>query len=248
MAEQGMMRYRGQLLLQKYHAADIALLLRQFENDRKPHATFLTALNCLLVWAGARPATLPAWKDGNEHNVYSFIACLNAISDQLPHPRPAEIIVYERPQMYRSGGITQQRLITLRGHPDISFYPELHVEDDQIGRELGMYPPNTLLFAKGQEMTFSVWEAGLDALVYAERWDEHRLTDAECQEFLQRCQNSVDLWNETMKSLGLEYQFYGTMDWGRPDIPFDLATKTLRLFGKTHLGADSRLPTRLSGS
>ena len=180
------MHYRGPLLVQKYHAADIASLLRQFEDDRKPHFTFTTALNCLLVWAGARPATLPAWNYCNEHKVYNFITRLNAISDQLLQPRPAEIIVCERPQMYRSGGITQQRLITLRGHPDISFDPEPPIEDDQIGRELGMYPPNTLLFAKGQDprqMTFSVWEAGLDALVYAEAWDEHRLTDAECQEF-----------------------------------------------------------------
>jgi hypothetical protein len=239
------MQYENQLLVQKHHAGDLAARLRDFEYDCEPHGTFVTALNCLLVWTGARPATLPAWKYCNRDSVHDFIANLNAVSQKLRQPCPPEIIIYERPQVYRSREITVQRLVTLRGKPGISFDPKSLVEDDQIGRELGMYPPNTRLFAEGHDlsqMAFSVWEAGVDALVYAEAWDEHLLTDAQCQEFLRRCQDIVQLWNETMKSLGLEYRFYGTMDWRRREIPFHEATNTLRFFGKTHIGADSRGP------
>jgi hypothetical protein len=106
-----------------------------------------------------------------------------------------------------------------------------------------MYPPNTRMFAEGHDlsqMAFSVWEAGLDALIYAEAWDEHLLTDAQRQEFLRRCQELVHSWNEVMKGLGLEYRFYGTMDWRRQEIPFHEATNTPRFYGKAYLGSESR--------
>jgi hypothetical protein len=244
MAGRGLMHTDHQLVVQKCYAGHIADLLRDFENDCEPHSTFVTAVNCLLVWAGARPCTLPAWKYCDSDSIHKFISYLNAISQKLRQPRPAEIITFERQQVYRSKEITVQRLITLRGKPGISFDPKRLVEDDQIGRELGMYPPNTRAFAEGHvsQMAFSVWEAGLDALVYAEGWDEHLLTEAQCQEFLRRCQDVVHLWNDTMESLGFEYRFYGTMDWRRSEIPFHQATNTIRFFGKTHLGTDARVP------
>lgn len=245
------MQFENQNLVQRYHAGGIAAMLCDFEYNCEPHGTFVTALNCLLVWTGARPATLPAWKYCSRNNITDFIKYLNGVSQQLHQPRPAEVIICERPQKYRSGEITVQRLVTLRGKPGISFDSKSHVEDEQIGRELGMYPPNARLFAEGHDlsqMAFSIWEAGLDALIYAEAWDEDLLTDAQRQEFLRRCQDVVHLWNETMKGLGLEYRFYGTMDWRRREVPFHEAKNTLRFYGKTHLGYESRVPSLLGCS
>jgi hypothetical protein len=239
------MHYENQHLVQKVHGERLATLLREFEYDHEPHGTLVTALNCLLVWTGARPATLPAWKYCNTDSVHDFLAYLNEISQRLNHPRPAEIIIYERPQMYRSRDVTVQRLVTLRGKTGISFDPNSIVGDAQIGRELGMYEPNTKAFAEGHDLShlaFSVWEAGVDALMYAEAWDEKFLSVEQRQEFLRRCQELVHQWNEIMKGLGLEYRFYGTMDWRRQETPFVEAKNTQRFYGKTHLGYDSRAP------
>src|SRR2546423_5672302 len=175
---------------------------------------------------------------------FDFITHINNASQQLRQTGHEKIITFERPQVYRSQVTTVQKLITLHGRPGISFDPTT-LGDDQFGRELGMYPPNTRAFAQGDQLpqAFSVWEARLDALMYAEAWNEQLLTEAEYLEFMPGCQNIVALWNQTMESLGLEYRFYGTMDWGRPDILFDKASHTLRIFGKTHLGTGLRGPT-----
>src|SRR4051794_40474524 len=54
-----LMHSENQRLVKTYHVEQITALLRGFENDPEPYITFATAVNCLLVWAGARPCTLP---------------------------------------------------------------------------------------------------------------------------------------------------------------------------------------------
>ena len=119
------------------------------------------------------------------------------------------------------------------------------VEDDEIGRELDMYPPNCDFFVGGYELgetAFSIWEVGTEALLYAEAWSVDLLTPDQLQEFLVHCEKRVNLWNAAMEKLGLKYRFYGTMDWKRSDLPDHSAVKTKKFYGKEYLGAKCRGP------
>jgi hypothetical protein len=108
-----------------------------------------------------------------------------------------------------------------------------------------MYPRNAEHFAAGllegeTGTAFSIWEAGSDVLLYAERWSEALLSQLEVQEFIVHCEKRVALWNSSMESLGLPYRVYGTMDWKHSEVPWHEAVNTKRLFGKEYIGIDRR--------
>ena len=228
-------------------AQPLGTILRQLEQDDvlEPHANFVTALNTILVWSGARTATLPSWNYCDTNRVLELVNYLNGLSRKVPPWAGTieELVILHRPQIYRTGDGIQQELITRRNCPRVRLTTEPPVGDDEIGRELDMYYPNADHFAAGYELgetAFSVWEVGSDALLYAEAWSEDFLSPMQLQEFLVHCEKRISLWNSAMEKLGLTYRFYGTMDWRRSEIPFHEAVKTKRFCGKEFLGVDSR--------
>jgi hypothetical protein len=100
------------------HTRRLAAILCKFEEqlELKPLSNFVTAINTILVWAGARPASLPDWNYCNEEGIAKFIKYLNQISTEIPKNLgpPVDVIILQRPQVYRSGDVIGQRLIT---HP-----------------------------------------------------------------------------------------------------------------------------------
>jgi hypothetical protein len=228
------------------HRSSIAKVLQTFELEDTitPHATFVTALNSVLVWTGARTATLPAWSYmANQACVVNFLQHLNECSKYLP--KVQQIIVLNRPQLYRSGDGIEQGLIVRQHNHRVRYSVDRPVKDDEIGRELDMYPPNCDFFVGGYELgetAFSIWEVGTEALLYAEAWRDDLLTPDQLQEFLVHCEKRVNLWNATMEKLGFKYRFYGTMDWNRSDLPCHSAVKTKKFCGKEYLGAKCRGP------
>jgi len=215
------------------------------EDTFVPHTRFVTALNCVLVWTQARTATLPTWDSPNKHSeARELVDLLSKWSRQLSWTvQIDEVIIVPRKQLYRSGGETEHGLIARRNCPRVRLDPEPPIRDDELGRELDMYPRNTELFAAGvldAETAFSIWEAGSEVLLYAEGWSETLLSPSEVQEFIVHCEKRVALWNSSMESLGLAYRFYGTMDWKRSEVPWHEAVNTKRLCGKDFLGVDRR--------
>jgi hypothetical protein len=214
------------------------------EDTSEIRANFVTAINIVLVWSGARTATLPSWEYCDPNRVVCFIYYLNKLSQQMStNARTVdELIILTRPQLYRTGTIVEQKLITLRNCPNVRMMTEPSVEDSEIGRELDMYHVNADYFAKAEfvEDAFSVWEAGTDALMYAEIWSPDSLSSSQLQEFLKHCEKRIALWNSAMERMKLPYRFYGTMDWTRSEIPFHKAVRTKKLFGKEFLGVDCR--------
>ena len=214
------------------------------EDQFEPHTQFVTALNCVLVWTRARTATLPTWDSPNEHKTIELLGHLSEWSRDLSWTGQIdEVIIVPRRQIYRSGGETKQRLIARRNCPRVRFEMEPPIRDDELGRELDMYPRNAEQFAAGLldgETTFSIWEAGSEVLLYAETWSEDLLSHWEAQEFFVHCEKLVAPWNSSMESLGLPYRFYGTMDWKRSEVPWHKAVKTKKFFGKAFIGVDRR--------
>jgi hypothetical protein len=234
----------------------IAERLRVYERAdcHPPHHSFVNALNTALVWVGARTAALPPWSRGNQ--ILELISFFNKIGQQLRDGGCAccsvsELTFLQRPQLYRAGTIVQQGVIVRRNNHRVRFTSVPPVNDSEIGRNLDMYPPNTDHFADGlhekADMAFSIWEAGTDALVYAETWKENLLSPEQRTEFLGYCEKKVELWNTAMERLGLVYRFYGTMDWKRTEVPWEMAERTQKYFGKAFIGCDSR-PTDVQGN
>jgi hypothetical protein len=226
--------------------SQLAAKLNSIEREDKfePHTQFVTALNCVLVWTQARTATLPTWDSPNKRETRHLVDLLSTWSRQLSGTGQIdEVIIVARRQLYRSGGETEQGLIARRNCPRVRLESEPPIRDDELGRELDMYPRNAEQFAAGlleAETAFSIWEAGSDVLLYAEGWSEALLSPSEIQEFIVHCEKRVALWNSAMESLGLPYRFYGTMDWKRSEVPWHEAVNTKRVCGKEFLGVDRR--------
>lgn len=220
--------------------------LHHFEQEDTSgiRANFVTAINIVLVWSGARTATLPSWEYCDSDNVVSFVHYLNKLSQQASTNARTidELIILTRPQLYRTGTIVEQKLITLRNCPNVRMLTEPPVQDNEIGRELDMYHVNADYFATTEsvEDAFSVWEAGTDALIYAEIWSQDSLSSSQLEEFVEHCEERISLWNSAMERMKLPYRFYGTMDWARSEVPFHKAVRTKKLFGKEFLGVDCR--------
>jgi hypothetical protein len=214
----------------------------EIEDKREPHTQFVTALNCVLVWTQARTATLPTWEWLNQHETTQLLALLSEWSRDL---QIDEVIIVTRRRIYPCGTEAEQGVIARRNCPRVHLEPEPPIRDDELGRELDMYPRNAEQFAAGllegeTQTAFSIWEAGADVLLYAERWSEALLSPSELQEFIVRCEERVALWNSSMESLGLPYRVYGTMDWRRRDVPWHEAVNTKRVFGKEFIGIVKR--------
>jgi len=227
--------------------AQLATKLSSIEREDifEPHTKFVTALNCVLVWTHARTATLPTWETPNIREAKELVDLLSKWSRQLAWTGQIdEVIIVPRRQVYRCGGETEQGLIARRNCPRVRLDPEPPIRDDELGRELDMYPRNADQFATGlieeADTAFSIWEAGSDVLLYAEGWSEDHLSPSELQEFIVHCEKRLALWNSSMESLGLSYRFYGTMDWRRSEVPWHEAVNTKRLCGKEFLGVDRR--------
>jgi hypothetical protein len=228
-------------------AQSLAITLHKLEDEDicEPHADFVSALNTILVWSGARTATLPSWDYCHEGRVIEFVDYLNKLSRQIPARAGTidKLIIVRRPQIYESGDEVQQKLITRQNCTRVRLSTDPPVGDDEIGRELDMYHPNVDLFATGHELgesAFSIWEAGSDSLLYAEAWSKDFLSPLQQQEFLLHCKKRLSLWNSAMEKLGLTYRFYGTFDWKRSEIPFHEAMKTKQFCGSEFLGIDCR--------
>ena len=226
---------------------DLATILHQFEQEDTydPHANFVTALNTVLVWTGARTATLPSWEFCDPNIFVEFMTHLNKLSRQVPARVGTidEVIIVRRSQIYRSGGGTQQEMVTRRNCNRVRLTTEPPVGDDEIGRELDMYYANVDFFTNTVELpdtAFSIWEVGSEVLLYAEAWRENVLTPSQLAEFLALCEERLALWNSAMEMLDLTYRFYGTMDWSRSKVPWHEADKTKRLCGKEFLGVATR--------
>jgi hypothetical protein len=229
------------------HTANLERILRnfEFEEQSEPLSNFVTAINSVLVWTGARTASLPAWNYCDEDSISDFIKYLNKTSSEVPaHNGPVpEVIILHRPQVYRSGDGIEQGLVTRLNNPRVRFTTDPPVGDDEIGRELDMYPPNADNFAWASDCThtaFSIWEIGSEALLYAEAWCEDLLSPTQLEEFLASCEKRIRMWNAAMEKLGLSYRFYGTMDWNRSELCYHKAEMTKRLFGREFIGADKR--------
>jgi len=222
-----------------------ALRKIELEDQWYPHANITIALNCVLVWAGARTITLPIWKTCNEQCVYDFIALLNKIGSQIPSRigRVEEIYVLYRPQRFRNSRETiRQRLIARRNDPSVRLAEDPPLDDREIGNLLGMYPRNVELFAGGwlesaKHPGFEVREAESDVSLFAEVFSD---SDLKCcqqtQHFRVHCEEQVSSWNETMKNLGLEYQFYGIVH----SLRHSESIKTEDVFGSEYLGEKRR--------
>ena len=232
-------------IVRSYFGAQLAAKLSSIEREDKfePHTLFVTALNCVLVWTHARTATLPTCEPPNRPETIEFVELLNDWSRQLAWTGQVDrVIIVNRPQIYRSGGWTEQVLVARDNCPRVRKTRE-PVRDAELGRELDMYPCNADQFAAGlleAETAFSIWEVGSDVLLYAEGWSENLLTPSAVQEFIVHCEKRVALWNSAMESLGLPYRFYGTMDWKRTEVPWQQALKTKRICGKEFLGIERR--------
>lgn len=225
--------------------SSLAASLRQLELEAPPapHSNFGTAINVVLVWCGARTASLPAWNYCDMSRVVEFIDNLNKISTQVSTKMIEDVVILERPQVYRNGERSQQELIARKNSHRILWRADGPIGDDQIGRELDMFDLNVDLFAGGYIMGkegFSIWEVATETLLYAEAWREDCMSPAQLKEFIVHCERMVSVWNSSMEKLGLPYRFYGSLDWGRREVAWSEAVRTKRLCGKEFIGCDSR--------
>jgi len=132
-----------------------------------PHINITIALDCVLVWAGARTATLPVWNFCDDQCVAEFIAQLNGIGSQIPSQirRVEEIYLLDRAQRFRnSTGIIRQRLITRRNDSRVRVSEARPLDGLAIGKLLDMHPGNVELFAGGfldaaNDIVFEVLES-----------------------------------------------------------------------------------------
>jgi hypothetical protein len=80
--------------------SNLSPILDKLENEDEPYTNFDTAINTILVWAGARTCSLPQnYYEQTRHE--NLIDLLNAISRQVPNflePIP-EIVVLRREQI-----------------------------------------------------------------------------------------------------------------------------------------------------
>lgn len=234
----------------------LAAILRKIEAedaydpyDPRPSDTFVTAINATLVWTGARTASLPSWDYCDAKVVVEFVEHLNKFSRQIAakNDQPVdELYLLDRHQTYRDGRGIKQAFIIRHNCSRVRLTSDPPVGDEEIGRELDMYPPNVDYFASNYDVgwtprtAFSVWEVGTEALLYAEAFDPDLLSPQQKEEFRIHCDQRLALWNSAMEKLGLTYRFYGTLDWSRIEVPFQNAVKTKKLFGKEFLGVDGR--------
>jgi len=232
--------------VRSHYGSQLAAKLGSIEREDKfePHTQFVTALNCVLVWTRARTATLATWDSPNKDETTQLVDLLSEWSRHLSWTGQIDqVVIVKRRQIQLSGSVIDQRLIARRNCPRVRFESEPPIRDDELGRELDMYPRNAEQFSVGllgAETAFSIWEAGSDVLLFAETWSEALLSPSEVQEFILHCEKRVALWNSSMESLNLPYRFYGTMDWKRSEVPWHEAVITKRLCGKEFLGVDRR--------
>jgi hypothetical protein len=71
----------------------------EYEDIEEPQADFVTALNAILVWNGARTATLPSWDYCHQDCVIEFVDYINKVSRQIPAWAGTvdELIIVRRP-------------------------------------------------------------------------------------------------------------------------------------------------------
>src|SRR5271170_4889651 len=202
------------------------ILLRFDREDTCPsRPNFVTALNAILVWCGARTATLPSWQYVDKERIDELVDKLNEFGRQVsPHAGQVdELMILLRPRLYRSGpmeGIQPQALIARKNCSRVRLTTDPPIGDEEIGRELDMYHPNTQHFASEAydfpQTGFSVWEVWPNAsitnsLLFAETWSANHLSNSQIEEFIVYCNKRVSLWNSSMEKLGLPYRFIGTM-------------------------------------
>jgi hypothetical protein len=178
-----------------------------------------TLLNIFLVWAGARKATLPAWKDLREDDILTFVHRLN----QLPESTVANIIVTEFTQRYPSGNVTQQRIITPQDNQNVCFTKESLVTDADLGKQLGFYQPNVDHYAKYSldsrpHSTFLVEECTFDTLLFAETFFPELLSPSQSKRFRKHCMKQVRWFNKAMKWFGWPYHFCGVFETGDSSV------------------------------
>jgi hypothetical protein len=222
-------------------------LLRRFEEGdvTESHAEFAAAINTILVWSGARTATLPCWEYFQMNDLTRLIDSLNKWSRRVPRSAGTidEVAIIERPRIYRGGNVIPQEMIVRRNCRRVRVTREPPVGDEEIGFELDMYPANVKYFKSVDgptEIGFSIWEAGSDVLLFAEVFSLEFLMKWQLVEFLELCEERVSAWNSAMEKLGLVYRFYGTMDWSPGTREGFEAENTLALFGRRFVGVGDR--------
>jgi hypothetical protein len=99
----------------------ISKMLLEFEHEGEANQNYATALNTVLVWAGARNASLPSWIYCDEQRIREFMNHLNQISQQIPSNLRSipDVTIVKRLQRYLSGKIGQLGLITRMDNPRI---------------------------------------------------------------------------------------------------------------------------------
>lgn len=225
-------------------ARSLHIIEQQDTTDSR--ANFVTALNAVLVWSGARTATFPTWEYCDPSCVIEFITNINQLCQQhLPASagKIDELIILPRPQIYRDGSVVQQEFIIRRNCPRVRITRDPPVSDSEIGRELDMYPGNADNFAAADDLApnaFSIWEVDADILLFAEVWWPDRLSLCQRRGFLRHCQKTVSRWSSAMERMSLVYRVYGTMDRCGSEVPFAKAKKTMQYFGKAFIGTDCR--------
>jgi hypothetical protein len=223
----------------------LRLFLQKLESAEPPvpHTNFSTAINTILVWAGARKASLPA-NDYNEYCLKYLINLLNKVSPRIQSS--GKVTILSRQQVHPNGIVTNLPIITFRDTNRVHHNADSLICDQEVGLELNMYPPNVDCFSKfgfkqpPGSSTFSIWEVGSEALVYTEVWWEVYLSPAQLEEFLLFCERKVDEWNRRMATSGFPFRFYGTMDWKLSDFKSHQAKETKRYFGREYIGVGRR--------
>jgi hypothetical protein len=226
----------------------LSAFLRQLEEDdmSDPQAEFAAGLNTVLVWSGARTATLPSWEYFRMDDFKKLINMLNKWSRRVPQSAGTidEVVIVHRPQVHRCGKGIEQDIISRKHCGRVRVTTEPPVGDAEIGLELDMYPANVEYFERvngPSELAFSIWEAGRDVLLFAEVFSVGRLLEeGRWREFLEVCEERLSSWNRTMEKLGLVYRVYGTMDWCLGSEEGYKAANSLALFGKRFLGVGAR--------
>jgi hypothetical protein len=215
------------------------------EDISEPRAGFAAALNIVLVWCGARTATLPSWVCLDPARVYEFIDSINKISVRCPVHCGLidEVYVLKRYETYKTGEGIKHGLVVRRHSPRVRFDTSVPITDEDIGRELDMFHLNAYYFANGYDVyhsVFSIWEAGSHALVYAEIWNPDLFDQVQMGEFLVHCEKRVNLWNSSMGQLGLGYRFYGSFERFSRDSPWEHTDVTASFYGKPYFGIKHR--------
>lgn len=230
-------------VIRTIYGPTLAAILRKFdENDKHyPYANFITVLNTVLVWTGARNATYPPWKFCNKiDDIHNFINQLTNISKRS-FLKIDELHILKRPQIYITKEITSSEFIIRRNSSQVRWAKDPPIGDYEIGKELDMYIPNIQHFATRRvhgNIAFCVYEVGKMALLYSEVSYLDRLTPIQLEEFIAYCEKRLTIWNNAMKKLDLIYRFIGTMNCkARPF--FDMET-TKEICGREFFGEKVR--------